>query len=92
MKKDIVIGFIVALLATACGVFIYMQFISKFGFQETLAMMEHTEVFGKIVTLGAIPNLFVFSIFIKKKQDQRAKGVLIATILLAISLLVLKFF
>ena len=37
---------------------------------------------GKLISLGAILNVFVFFIFIKKNQDQRAKGVLLFTIFL----------
>jgi hypothetical protein len=40
--------------------------------------------------LAAVSNLFVFFVFIKKKQDNRAKGVLLATILIALTTLVLK--
>ncbi|MDA9333811.1 hypothetical protein N9Q52_02040 [Polaribacter sp.] len=47
-------------------------------------------MFGKVLSLAAVSNLFVFFVFIKKKQDNRAKGVLLATILIALTTLVLK--
>ncbi len=55
-------------------------------------MISDGGLYGKILSLAAIPNLFVFFIFIKKKQDNRAKGVLFATILIALTTLILKFF
>jgi hypothetical protein len=91
MKKDIVIGILSAIFATTCGFFMYVQFISKLGFYETLDYIETGNLFGKVLTLAAIPNLFVFFVFIKKKQDYRARGVLMMTIFTAIALLVLKF-
>lgn len=55
-------------------------------------MVQEGGLFGKVLSLAAIPNLFVFFIFIKKKQDNKAKGVLFATILIALATLILKFF
>ncbi len=55
-------------------------------------MIGEGDLYGKVLSLAAIPNLFVFFIFIKKKQDNRAKGVLIATILTALTTLIIKFF
>lgn len=92
MKKDILIGILAAIFATACGFFVYVQFISKMGFYETIDYIETGNLFGKVLTLAAIPNLFVFFVFIKKKQDYRARGVLIMTIFTAIILLISKFF
>jgi len=91
IKKDITIGVLVALFATFGGLFLYLEYFSKFGFYETLAMIKEGNLYGKVLSIAAIPNLFVFFIFIKKKQDQRARGVLLATILIAITTLILKF-
>ena len=55
-------------------------------------MIQEGGLHGKILALAAIPNLFVFFIFIRKKQDNRAKGVLFTTILIALTTLILKFF
>jgi Na+-driven multidrug efflux pump len=92
VKKDILIGILISLFATAAGCFLYVEYFSKFGFNETLQMIEDGDLYGKILSIAAIPNLFVFFIFIKKKQDNRAKGVLLATILIALTTLILKFF
>lgn len=92
IKKEIVIGILVSLFATAGGVFLYLQYFSSFGFDETLEMIKTGKLYGKVLSLAAIPNLFVFFIYIKKKQDYRARGVLIATFLIAFTTLILKFF
>ena len=63
-----------------------------FKFNETLEMIKEGKLYGKVLSLAAIPNLLVFFVFIKKKQDNRAKGVLLTTILIALTTLVLKFF
>jgi hypothetical protein len=92
IKKEILIGALVSVLATLSGVFIYMEFFSKFDFQETLSVIKKQDLTGKILTLAAISNLFVFFIYIKKKQDYRARGVLFTTILIAFTTFVLKLF
>ncbi|PHR71652.1 MAG: hypothetical protein COA67_06200 [Lutibacter sp.] len=91
MKKEILIGFLVAIFATACGFFIYIELFSKFDFEESLKILKEGKLYGKVLGLAAIPNLFVFFVFLKKNQDYRAKGVLIATIVTALFMLILKF-
>ena len=91
VKKNILIGILVSLFATFGGIFLYLEYFSRFGFYETIDLIKEGELYGKVLSLAAIPNLFVFFIYIKKKQDNRAKGVLLATILIAFTTLVLKF-
>ena len=91
IKKNILIGVLVSLFATFGGIFFYLEYISKFGFYETIDLIKEGDLYGKVLSLAAIPNLFVFFIFIKKKQDNRAKGVLLTTILIALTTLVFKF-
>ena len=92
VKKDILIGVLISLFATAAGIFLYLEYFSKYSFNVTLQMIQDGDLYGKLLSLAAIPNLFVFFIFIKKKQDNRAKGVLMTTILIALTTLILKFF
>ncbi|WKD85993.1 hypothetical protein KCTC32516_01343 [Polaribacter huanghezhanensis] len=92
IKREILIGALVSLFATFSGVFIYIEFFSKVDFQETLSVIKEQDLSGKILTLAAIPNLFVFFIYIKKKQDYRARGVLLTTILIALTTFVVKLF
>lgn len=91
IKKDILIGILISLFATAAGCFLYVEYFSKFGFNETIQMIEDGDLYGKILSIAAIPNLFVFFIFMKKKQDHKAKGVLLSTIVIALTTLILKF-
>ena len=91
IKKEISIGFVISILATACGVFLYLQYFSKYGFEETILMIQNGNLYAQVLSLAALPNLFVFFIFIKKKQDYRARGVLMASILTALVTFVLKF-
>ena len=91
VKKEITIGILVSMFATFSGAFLYIEFFSQYGFEKTVQLLVEGKVFGMFVTLAALPNLFVFFVFIKKKQDYRARGVLLVTILIALFTFVLKF-
>ncbi|MGB0891496.1 MAG: hypothetical protein ACPGUU_04025 [Flavobacteriaceae bacterium] len=91
VTREIFIGIVVAFFATAAGVFLYLEYFSRYGFEETLQLIKEGSLYGKVIALAAIPNLLVFFVYLKKKQDYRARGVLIATILTALLTAILKF-
>ncbi|MDB4171372.1 MAG: hypothetical protein P8P28_07760 [Polaribacter sp.] len=90
IKKDILIGMLVAFFATFGGIYLYLEYFSRYEFNETLQFIKKGNLFGKVLSLAAVSNLFVFFVFIKKQQDNRAKGVLLATILIALTTVVFK--
>lgn len=89
MKKEILIGCITGILANALGVLLYILAFSDKGIDATINKAITEGFFGKIIALGAVLNLAVFFIFIKKKQDYRARGVLLATTIIAIFTMIL---
>lgn len=89
--KEIAIGFFVAILATLSGMYLYVELFSSYGFVKTFQLIQDGDMYGQIITLGAIANLFVFFVYLKKKQDVRAKGVLLATIVIALITVATKF-
>ncbi len=91
IQKEIVFGFLISLLSTTAGIFLYLEFFSKYEFVETVSLIKEGNLYGTVLSIAALPNLFVFFIFLKKKQDYRARGVLMATILTALVTFVLKF-
>jgi CDP-diglyceride synthetase len=91
IQKEIIIGFLVALLATAFGFFVYVEFVLNYDFSEAIKTINKEDLWGKIIGLSALPNILVFFIFIKKKQDYRARGVLLETFVLAFFILLSMF-
>lgn len=91
MKKELVIGIITGIAANLLGVLLYILAFSDKGIDDTLQQSMADGYFGKIVTLGAVLNLIAFFIFIKKKQDYRARGVLLATVVIGVAVMVRKF-
>lgn len=91
IKKEVLIGFFVGLIANGIGLILASLFLGEGGISMTLKHSLNEGFLGKLVTIGAILNLVAFFIFIKKKQDYRARGVLLATVLVAISTFLLNF-
>ncbi len=92
MKKEILIGFVVALIATTFGCFIFIEYISDYDFYRSIELIKEGGLLGKVIVLGAIANFFVFFVFLKKKQVYRARGVIIETFLIALLVLFLTLF
>ncbi len=91
MRKEILIGVIVGLLATIIGFYLYVEFALKGSFSDALEVIKTQKLYGMILSIAALPNLLAFFIFIKRKQDYRARGVLIATFLVAFLILISQF-
>lgn len=91
IKKEVLIGFVIAIFTTLAGFYIYVEYVSKYGFELTLKLIHQKKLYSQVLVLAAIPNLFVFFIFLKKKQDYRARGVLLACLLLALLVFAAQF-
>ena len=93
VKSEVFKGFLVGLVATIFGL---VFAIHIFGSSDdyTLVVKEAIKegFLGKLMSIGALLNLGAFFIFLKKKQDLRARGVLIATVLVFLFTLLIKNF
>lgn len=92
IKKEVLTGFIIGIVANTIGLFLASMILGNGeGFISVLKSASAEGFLGKLVSLGAILNLGAFFIFIKKKQDYRARGVLLATVLIAVTTFIIKF-
>ncbi len=90
LNKNTIIGFLVGILSTFIGSAIYIMVFSDYNFIESLEQITTYGSLSKLINLGALLNIVVFYVFLYKKQDDRAKGVLLATLALAIVFLIHK--
>ena len=90
IRKDVIIGFIIGIVANLVGIALYILLFSKEGFEGTIRSAVNFSFIGKLVSLGAILNLVVFFILIKRNEDHKARGVLLATLVAAIIVIVNK--
>lgn len=91
-KKELLIGFVVGLIANTVGTLLYIILFSDLSITETYNAAVTQGHVGSLLALGAILNLVAFFGFLRIKRDQRAKGVLIATLLTALLILYYKIF
>jgi hypothetical protein len=93
IKKEIFKGFMVGLIAATFGLIIAIQIFGKSDDWGEVIRRAIAEGFlTKLMSIGALLNLGAFFLFLKKNQDYRARGVLIATLLIFITTMVIKFF
>ena len=88
-KKDLLIGFFIGLLTAFLGCFIFIYFFTEVRSLEGLKTIREYGYMGKLITLGAIFNLFAFFYLLNKEKEVMARGVILATILLAILTVIL---
>jgi|TARA_B110000211_G_scaffold185401_1_gene210345 hypothetical protein len=90
-RKEILIGILFGIISSFTGLILAILILSENNsIIESIKNAYFENFLGKLISLGAILNVFVFFIFIKKNQDQRAKGILLLTIFLAIFTLILN--
>lgn len=92
VKKEVIIGILVGLIANTIGLFLAILLLGNGdGFIEVIKAASSEGFLGKLISLGAILNLVPFFVFIKKKQDYRARGVLLVTVFIAVFTFIFKF-
>ena len=90
--KEILIGFVIGLVANMAGMYLYIFFFSELSLELTIKAAVENDFLGSLIALGAILNLIVFFLLLKKNQIYRARGVVLATIIAALIILISKFF
>ena len=90
IKKEILVGFAVGILSNIIGILIYIVLFSELPIWETIKESIANGFMGTLITAGAILNFLPFFIFLRKGKTYRARGVLLASILAALLIAILK--
>ncbi|MES2620522.1 MAG: hypothetical protein V4615_06690 [Bacteroidota bacterium] len=86
------VGFVPGLLGpVVCILFFYFLKYTNNSFTEYLFMVRSPVVLSPILSLGVIVNLFIFFPFIWSNHYNAARGVIGATFIYAIPIVVTKF-
>lgn len=83
-KKDLLIGVLIGLAAAALGCGLFLYFFTEARSLEDLQTVRAQGYMGKLITLGAVFNLIAFFYLLKINKELMARGVILATILLAV--------
>ncbi len=86
------LGFIVGLIAPLIGVYVYYKIIRLgMDFSTFVNLVKQMHLTSKVLSLGALANLIVFLIFISLKLDKFSRGIVIATFVYAVIILIFRF-
>lgn len=91
IAKELLIGFLVTIACNLAGMYFYISAVSNFGIMKSLRISLEQGFFESIVGLGALMDFLAFFVFLKKGQFYKVRGVLLAVILAAATVLVFKF-
>ena len=83
-KMELLIGFVIGILASLIGIYIFITFFTDFDFMTGIQAMKSEGKIGKLITLGSILDLVAFGILLKMNKDIMARGVVLAVIIIAI--------
>lgn len=83
MKTKIFIGFVLSILVTIAGTYLYMEYVMREGFEASWKWMLETNNQDEILPLGALPNLLLFFVFNKRKEYYKARGVMLGVLVTA---------
>lgn len=83
-KKALLSGFIIGILASILGSYIYLKLFLNIDFVDGIQTLKTQGQLGKIITLGSILDLVAFAILLKINKEIMARGVVLAVICITI--------
>ena len=83
-KTDLLIGFIIGIIASILGSYLFITFFTDFDFINGIKIMRFEGKLGKIITLGSILDLVAFGILLKLNKELMARGVVLAVIIMTL--------
>jgi hypothetical protein len=95
VKKEVLRGLLTGVIGIIMGVSLCVFIIAQVkgaSFDQTLESYKDNGNMWMLICLGSIVNLGLFFLLLKKNQDYRARGVLLATFLAAFISYIIYFF
>ena len=87
-KKEILVGIFTGFLANIAGaiiaVIVLFQEIKISNILKIISDSISDNFITKLISLGAVMNLIVFFVFLRYNYEEKARGVLVATFIIAI--------
>jgi hypothetical protein len=87
-KIDILTGFLIGLLASLLGSYLFITLFTDFDFITGVQTLRFQGSLGKLITLGSILDLIIFAVLLKLNRELMARGIILAVIFIAILTLI----
>lgn len=84
-KTDLFIGFIIGIVAIFIGSYLFVKTQTDYDLISDFKILKNEGLLGKIFALGAILNIIIFFVLLKKNKELMARGIVMATLILAIT-------
>ena len=84
-KKLIVLGILIGFICTLIGASVYLAIFTEFNLFANFNVLIAEHILGKVIALGSVLNLIVFLVLIKLNKELIARGIVLATLLIAIA-------
>ncbi|MGL3000186.1 MAG: hypothetical protein EAZ58_05755 [Flavobacterium sp.] len=84
-KIDLLYGFLIGLIASLLGSFLFMTFFTDYEFIEGVRILKSQGYLGKLITVGSLLDLAAFGILLKMNKELMARGVVLAVFVLTIA-------
>lgn len=93
MNNKLIKGTLVGIIAPVSAFFVYVAFFSKIQ-SPKLMLLKIIELdrLSHVISLCLLINLLIFFINIKTYRDEEARGIIFATILYGVFIVLLKIF
>jgi hypothetical protein len=89
--NTVLTGFLPGLVLPVATIVIIWMVRYEGTLAEFLSSFQRLQMLSKVISLSAVPNLLLFFIFIWTDRNFAARGVILATLVVALVMLVLKF-
>lgn len=86
-KKDLLIGFIIGIFTALLGSYLFVTFFTRFDISTGIQTIKQQGYMGKVITIGTVLDLAVFWLLLNRNEEMKARGIILAVIVLAISTL-----
>ncbi|MFH7016600.1 hypothetical protein [Flavobacterium sp. FlaQc-47] len=86
-KKDLLIGFVIGIFTALLGSYLFVTFFTRFDISTGIQTIKQQGYMGKVITIGTVLDLAVFWLLLNRNEEMKARGIILAVIVLAISTL-----
>ena len=90
--KNILNGFISGLLASITGMILISVILSQVTLEESLIQLYYQKRLGSLISIGALINLPIFFIAIKKEKYDFSVGLILISLFFVVLITFLKIF
>ena len=90
--KNILNGFVSGLLASITGMILISVILSQITLEESLIQLYYQKRLGSLISIGALINLPIFFIAIKKEKYDFSLGLILISLFFVVLITFLKIF